>query len=327
MHEPFFIGRRKKMSIDLFGTLPVPLSIFASSIGDGFLHIYGGQKGNNTYNASYFYQNLLTKQWGTGATTSPANYFASGFYINRPTEGKRFYTEGGWNIGSGVNGASWWFGATGATSGGSGNAYTTGDTPYRTEKKMLCPDNENVYMVAGYDGTNTISKFSKFQFSTGLHTVLAPVPKAVNGHTVGWYNGKLYCAAGYSSQAPAGDTTAVYQYDPGANTWKKITDAPAATSWTGGCIYKNLLVLPMTTNVSNGSFFNIAIYNLDTGVWRVKSSGLVAHVGAEYVPDPLINKGVFILGGIQGNYVGGTNWEANARFNTQYLINEDWLYY
>lgn len=329
MLETFLVGKRKK--IELFATMPLGLSAFASAIGNGYLFIYGGQKGSNTYNNGYYYQNLRTKQWTLAASTSPANYFASGFYVDRPDvgAGTRFYTEGGWNVGYGLNGASWWFNATGTTTGGAGNPYTTGDNSfgYRTEKRMICPDNDNVYMLGGYAGSGTITGMNRYNFTTTQFTVLAPMPRSLNGHTVGWYNGKLYCAGGYSDTAPAGDNTAVHRYDPGTNTWTKITDSPRPTSWTGGCIYKNILVLPLLTNVSDGSFFDIALYNLDTGEWRVKNSGLVAHVGAEYVPDPTINKGVFILGGIQGNYVGGPNYEANARFNSQYLIPEAWLYY
>lgn len=325
MLEILLSGHRKNR-IDLMGVLPLPLSLFGVSIGDGCIHLHGGQRGNTLYNATYYYQDLKTWHWYTAGVSDKATYINETVYANS-SSGMMLYSEGGMvpSVGYGTGGWSFKSKSTDAAT-----TYTTGDTLAGTrsqKRSVLAPDGATLYFMGGFNPSisKTTNQVTTCILGQTPFKALAPLPRSVNGHTVGWYNGKIYVGGGWSDDNSA-NQTAVYEYNPSTNIWVKITDIPQATSWGDGCVYKNLFVVALPADASGK--YSLGIYNIDKGTWKVKPTGLLGRIGARYIADPTINKGIILMGGMQnGQYVGGPNWEVTPRFDAQYLINEDWLLY
>ncbi|PZR94929.1 MAG: hypothetical protein DLM69_12040, partial [Candidatus Chloroheliales bacterium] len=89
-------------------------------------------------------------------------------------------------------------------------------TAYYDARAIYDPINNKIYVMGGYNGSaltnNNIYDIASNTWSSG-----APLPAARVFPSLGFYNGKIYLAAGFDSSFT--EQTAVWQYDPVANTW------------------------------------------------------------------------------------------------------------
>lgn len=300
-------------SITRIGSLPKTLSNFGCDVGGGYIHIHGGSVGNTTYNQTYYYYNLSTHTWTTGANSAATiNWNILGYHSGT------VYSEDGYSNGTYRTGYQYTANSTAAPS-----TYTSGYLgTTRFEMRMAKVNGTgDLYFMGGYAGSATVADVDHYNWSSWSKA--AAMPMGLNGHVSGSYNGNIIVGVGYNS-ASNRDRAEVYSYNPSTNTWTQIATAPYTTSWGGGCVYKNLLVIGYAASYTDTH--KLMVYNLDTGVWKVKNTGLSCRFSNETVPDTT-NNGVWILGGMVGSGPGAANQETVARYNDMYFVNEAYLTY
>lgn len=289
-------------NVELFGTLPAAVANFQAGIGSNRLHVFAGQTTGPTHRQIYSRLNKDTKVWANSANIAALSW-GGGCYC-----GDSFYAGGGTNATAYTN-AFWKLNPD--TGAGSNLANIPG--ALRGQAKFVAISPTVLHMVGGYEisAGKTSALHYKYDTTTNVWTLLAPLPLSLNGHSAGAYNGKLYVMGGYNETA--GNSGDVREYDPVNNTWTVIGTAPVNSSWVGGCVYKNYIIMAI---VQNG-MIALQIFDLVTKKWTRNETGISQRWALEMVAD---DSGVYIMGGVNSNTVGSGTWYTAARYTDIYRI-------
>jgi N-acetylneuraminic acid mutarotase len=90
---------------------------------------------------------------------------------------------------------------------------------------------DHAYVVGGFvpPGGATTDVVERYDLRRDRWTRVQPIPQAVNHAAAAAYRGDLYVVGGYASaHGLAGETDALWRYDPAADRWTKLRSAPTA---------------------------------------------------------------------------------------------------
>lgn len=289
-------------NVELFGTLPAAVANFQAGIGSNRIHVFAGQTSGPTHRQVYSRLTKDTKTWANSANIAALSW-GGGCYC-----GDSFYAGGGTNATAYTN-AFWKLNPD--TGAGSNLANIPG--ALRGQAKFVAISPTVLHMVGGYEisAGKTSALHYKYDTAANTWTLLAPLPLSLNGHSAGAYNGKLYVMGGYNETA--GNSGDVREYDPTTNTWTVIGTAPINSSWVGGCVYKNYVIMAI---VQNGLVV-LQIFDVITKKWFRNETGISQRWAMEMVAD---DSGVYILGGVNSNTVGSGTWYTATRYADVYRV-------
>lgn len=289
-------------NVELFGTLPAAVANFQAGIGSNRLHAFAGQTTGPGNRQVYSRLNKDTKAWANSGNIAALSwgggcYCGDSFYAGAGTDASA-YTNAFWKLNP-------------DTGAGSNLANIPG--ALRGQAKFVAISPTVLHMVGGYEisAGKTSALHYKYDTTTNVWTLLAPLPLSLNGHSAGAYNGKLYVMGGYNETA--GNSGDVREYDPATDTWTVIGTAPVNSSWVGGCVYKNYIIMAI---VQNG-MIALQIFDLVTKKWTRNETGISQRWALEMVAD---DSGVYIMGGVNSNTVDSGTWYTAARYTDIYRI-------
>jgi N-acetylneuraminic acid mutarotase len=89
---------------------------------------------------------------------------------------------------------------------------------------------DGAYVVGGFAAPGVTSDVvERYDLRRDRWTRVAPIPQAVNHAAAVAYRGALYVAGGYTAAGGlAAETAALWRYDPAADRWTRLADAPTA---------------------------------------------------------------------------------------------------
>lgn len=287
----------------LFATAPNALSNIQAGINNDSLHVFGGYKANSAMSQVYSRLALATKTWANSGNIASLAFgggvFCNGFfYAGAGSNGS--YTNAFWKINPDTYAAT---------------NLANMPTPLVAQSRFASIDGTTINVVGGYDvaSSKTSAKHYKYDTVANTWTPLADLPISVNGHYVGVYGGKLYVGGGYNETA--GTTADIREYDPATNTWTVIGTAPAGSSWTGGCVYRNYFVMA----VNKDGQVVLHLFNLVTKTWSKMKTWISQRWQFEMVAD---KNGVYIIGGVNSAGVGSGTWATAARYTDVFLVSD-----
>ncbi len=88
---------------------------------------------------------------------------------------------------------------------------------------------DGAFVVGGFAAPSgaTTDIVERYDLRRDRWTRVAPIPQAVNHAAAVAYRGALYVVGGYTAASGlAGETAALWRYDPGADRWTRLPDAP-----------------------------------------------------------------------------------------------------
>jgi hypothetical protein len=309
-------------TITKLASLPVGLCNFACDQGGGYIHIHGGLESNSVISSTYYYYNLSTGVWTTGNSSTYTTAWGRGAYYNNGSY-TGFWSEGGTVNGTGTNANSKQ--GTLFRIGQSNMAYTTSypssayvDDGLFSTDPTLAP-NGPLYGCGGYNNSVTIAEAYSVSTQNGSWAAIASMPYSLNGHSSGVYNGNLYVGGGYSNTTNT-NQTALNEYNKTNNTWTTVSNAPTATAWVGGCVYKNWFIIAKTTTGN----LALMLCNLNTYAWKTKTLSFSNRYGLQIVAD-YVNHGIHIMGGTTNTSVGSAGWNSSTKITDHYFVNEAWI--
>jgi N-acetylneuraminic acid mutarotase len=125
------------------------------------------------------------------------------------------------------------------TTAGDGDATPAAAESWRTLARSTVPRTEvaaarigdGAYVVGGFaapDGA-TSAIVERYDLRRNRWTRAKPIPQAVNHAAAVAYAGDLYVVGGYTAAGGlAGETNALWRYEPGADRWSRLRPAPSA---------------------------------------------------------------------------------------------------
>src|SRR5690606_25828049 len=127
------------------------------------------------------------------------------------------------------------------------------------------------YIGGGNDGTNNLKDFYKFDPTAdggkGTWSPIAPLPIALSNAVAFTLNGAAYVGTGETVvNGGITNTNEFYKYDPSANTWQAISDAPFSAKRKSAFSFVVGNVAYVGGGISNGSYPK-DFYKFDGSKW------------------------------------------------------------
>ncbi len=165
-----------------------------------------------------------------------------------------------------------------------------------------------VYVVGGFDSTGqTTGLVQRLDLVSGRWRTVAPLPQPLNHMSAVSYGGRLYVVGGYSqaSDTSTGAVRGFWRYDPAADRWQTMPDAPVARAAAGAAVLGHRLYVAGGRNDTTIALSSLAIFDFATGRWSLGPS--LVHP-REHVAAVAADGAIWLLGGrVSG--VGSTDVE------------------
>ena len=112
-----------------------------------------------------------------------------------------------------------------------------------------------------------------YDIATNTWSTGATMPGPRELMAAGYYNGKIYLAAGYSTANPGSETNTIWEYDPVANTWNTSrANMPASLSGPGYGVINGHLYVAGGRDPNNGNLNTLYDYNIATNTWMQRAN-------------------------------------------------------
>ncbi len=159
---------------------------------------------------------------------------------------------------------------------------------------------EVVYVGGGYDGSERLNDFWKFDQSTTSWSTIAPFPGTARSSAVAFsINGKGYIGTGYDDND--NKLKDFWEYDPATNTWTRLADFGGSARYNavGFSIGSKGYI---ATGYDGNYLKDLWEYDPSTNTWTQKAS-LGGSKRSEAVAFVYDNKGYVLTGFNNGSYV------------------------
>src|SRR2546423_1148726 len=134
------------------------------------------------------------------------------------TDGTDIYSAGGYSLSLGGDLATLYRSTNGGMTWG-----TLAPVPVPTTLPgfVYAPNVNKLFMFGGANNTTgTVYNTTRiYDIATNTWTTGATMPGPRHQMAAGYYNGKIYVAAGHTTVSQGSDSNAIWEYDPVANTW------------------------------------------------------------------------------------------------------------
>lgn len=293
--NPYILGRMEWVTQVPFNGI----ANFSAGIGGGKIHIFGGQFTGGGQQQTYARYDFTTRTWATSGNISVWAW-SGGCYCNSSfwgiTGNNGNYVSHVWKLNP--------------STGSSTNLNNLPDGA-RGQGRCITLDDKTIFCMGGYMGSTNKPTALNHQYdtTTNVWTRKADMPMALNGHYIGQFNGKIYVFGGWND--PAGTSRLVREYDPVTNTWRTVTEAPIASSWTGGTSWKQFLIL---CSVENG-YIVFHIYDILKDRWYKQMTTVTKRYAFEMLTD---DSGIYLVGGVNSSTIGSGDYYQAGRYRDIY---------
>jgi len=170
---------------------------------------------------------------------------------------------------------------------------------------------DSVYVGGGYDGSDRLSDYWRFDAATGTWTQEADMPGAGRSSAAAFAaNGKGYVGTGYDGLDKLND---FYEYDPSSNSWAKKADFPGSARYEASGFSVN--DKGYITCGFNGNYLkDLWEYDPLTDEWTQKASlGGTKRSAAQVF---VIDNYAYVVGGINNGEYPNDFWKYDAASNS-----------
>jgi N-acetylneuraminic acid mutarotase len=184
------------------------------------------------------------------------------------SDGTNVYSAGGYSFSSGGDQTAFYRFTSGGTAWGSLRSI-----PVATTLPGFVYTQNKLFMFGGVNNaTNTVYNTTRIydidsdNWSTGA---TMPGPRMQMG--VGYYNGKIYVAGGYSTTTIGSETNTLWEYDPVANTWNtcraNMPDSLGGPGYGIGHLY-----VAGGRNASSNNLNTLYDYDIAANTWTPRAN-------------------------------------------------------
>jgi N-acetylneuraminic acid mutarotase len=140
---------------------------------------------------------------------------------------------------------------------------------------VYAPNVNKLFMFGGVN-TNTATVYNTtriYNIATNTWSTGATMPGPRQQMAAGYYNGKIYVAAGYSNGNPGSETNTIWEYDPVANTWNTSrANMPASVSGPGYGIINGHLYVAGGRNTTFANLNTLYDYDIVANTWTQRAN-------------------------------------------------------
>jgi hypothetical protein len=155
---------------------------------------------------------------------------------------------------------------------------------------------DGAYVVGGFAAPSgaTTDVVERYDLRRDRWTRVKPIPQAVNHAAAAAYRGALYVVGGYTAtNGLAGETAALWRYEPAADRWTRLPDAPTARgALVAGVIGGKLYVAGGAR--SGRALTTLEIYDFSRRTW---SAGPPMRVAREHLAGTVLGGAFYVLAG------------------------------
>jgi N-acetylneuraminic acid mutarotase len=200
------------------------------------------------------------------------------------------------------------------TSAAGGGWRAADSSPIERTEVAAARVGQHAYLVGGYVQKDraTTGITQRFDLREGTWRTVAPLPQPVNHAAAGAYRGDVYVVGGDTGSGP---TNAFWRYDPRANRWSRMPDAPTARSALGAAVIGDRLYA--IGGVGGPPLRTLEIFDFRTRRWTTGPPMRFAreHLGATAARGRLYVVGgrVAASGGFPANLTVAERYDPRSR--------------
>ena len=155
---------------------------------------------------------------------------------------------------------------------------------------------DGAYVVGGFAAPSgaTSDVVERYDLRRDRWTRVKPIPQAVNHAAAAAHRGALYVVGGYSAaKGLADETAALWRYEPRADRWTRLPDAPTARgALVAGVIGDRLYVAGGAR--AGTALTTLEIYDFAKRTW---STGSAMRVAREHLAGAVVGRAFYALAG------------------------------
>ena len=188
------------------------------------------------------------------------------------TDGTNIYAAGGYNFSLGGDLATFYRSTNGGMTWGTLAPIPAGTT---LPGLVYAPNVNKLFMFGGANNTTgTVYNTTRiYDIATNTWTTGAIMPGPRHQMAAGYYNGKIYLAAGHTTVSQGSDSNAIWEYDPVANTWNTSrANMPASLGGPGYGIINGHLYVAGGRNMGSTNLNTLYDYNIATNTWTQRAN-------------------------------------------------------
>ena len=188
------------------------------------------------------------------------------------SDGMNIYSAGGYSFSLGGDLTAFYRSTNGGTTWGS---LASVPVPTTVPGLVYAPNVNKLFMFGGVNN-NTLTVYNTtriYHIATNTWTTGAVMPGPRYQMAAGYYNGKIYVAAGHTTDAAGSDTNTVWEYDPVANTWNTSrANMPASLGGAGYGIINGHLYVAGGRNMGSNNLNTLYDYNIAANTWTQRAN-------------------------------------------------------
>ena len=188
------------------------------------------------------------------------------------TDGTNIYSAGGYNFPLNGDLATFYRSTDGGMTWGSLASLPVGTI---LPGFVYAPNVNKLFMFGGASNiSGTVYNTTRiYDIATNTWTTGATMPGPRQQMAAGYYNGKIYVAAGQSSVSQGSDSNTIWEYDPVANTWNTSrANMPAALGGPGYGIINGHLYVAGGRNMGSANLNTLYDYNIAANTWTQRAN-------------------------------------------------------
>ena len=188
------------------------------------------------------------------------------------TDGTNIYSAGGYSLSLGGDLATLYRSTNGGMTWG---ALAPVPVPTTVSAFVYAPNVNKLFMFGGVN-INTLTIYNTtriYDIATNTWTTGAIMPGPRHQMAAGYYNGKIYLAAGHTTVSQGSDSNAIWEYDPVANTWNTSrANMPASLGGPGYGIINGHLYVAGGRNMGSTNLNTLYDYDIAANTWTQRAN-------------------------------------------------------
>jgi N-acetylneuraminic acid mutarotase len=188
------------------------------------------------------------------------------------TDGTNIYSAGGYNFSFGGDLNALYRSTDGGVTWG---VLASIPVPTTLPGFVYAPNVNKLFLFGGANNTTlTVYNTTRiYDIGTNTWSTGATMPGPRQQMAAGYYNGKIYVAAGDSTANPGSETNTIWEYDPVANTWNTSrANMPASLGGPGYGIINGHLYIAGGRNPASNNLNTLYDYDIAANTWTPRAN-------------------------------------------------------
>jgi N-acetylneuraminic acid mutarotase len=154
---------------------------------------------------------------------------------------------------------------------------------------------EKLYIVGGYDGSDALATFYRYDSMANVWEVMAPMSTARSASAAAAVDGKLYVMGGMDGQKRL--SSVVERYDPAKNAWEAVAPISTARDASAAAVLDGKVYVMGGEDADHESLSSVERYDPAKNAWEAVAPMSTARYASAAV---VVDGKLYVMGGYDG---------------------------